>query len=256
MSVDWQDKVAIVTGSSSGIGRAVALSLGGQGCRVVINYHKSAQEAERTADEVRALGVEVMVVQADVASDADCRNLVELACRKWERLDLLVNNAGTTTFVPLGDLESLSEESWDRIMAVNVKGAFFMARAAAPSLRAARGAIVNVSSTAGINSVGSSIAYSASKAALSNLTLSLARALAPEVRVNAVAPGFVETPWLERGLGERLGSMRKWVRAQTPLGQIVQPEQVAQAVLALLALEQVTGQILVVDGGFLQRGQP
>lgn len=254
MSVDWQDKVAIVTGSSSGIGRAVALSLGGQGCRVVINYHKSAQEAEQTADQVRALGVEVMVVQADVASDADCRNLVEMACRKWERLDVLVNNAGTTTFVPLSDLESLSEESWDRIMAVNVKGAFFMARAAAPSLRAARGAIVNVSSTAGINSVGSSIAYSASKAALSNLTLSLARALAPEVRVNAVAPGFVETPWLERGLGERLDSVRKWVRAQTPMGQIVQPEQVAQAVLALLSLEQITGQILVVDGGFLQRG--
>jgi 3-oxoacyl-[acyl-carrier protein] reductase len=129
-----------------------------------------------------------------------------------------------------------------------------MARAAAELLRASRGVIVNVSSTAAINAVGSSIVYSASKAALSNLTVSLSRALAPEVRVNAVAPGFVETPWLERGLGARLDSARKWVRSQTPSGEIVQPEDVAKAILGLAVMPQVTGQILVVDGGYLQRG--
>lgn len=221
---------------------------------MLVNYHRSLEGAEQTAGQVRQAGGVALVVQGDVSKEAEARHLVEKLRQEWGRLDLLVNNAGTTEFIKLSDLDAMSEQTWDRIMAVNVKGAFFMARAAAELLRASRGSIVNVSSTAGINAVGSSIAYSASKAALSNLTLSLAHALAPEIRVNAVAPGFVQTPWLERGLGERLPSVSKWVRSQTPLGELVQPEQVASAILSLADMAQVTGQILVVDGGYLQRG--
>jgi 3-oxoacyl-[acyl-carrier protein] reductase len=246
--------VALVSGASSGIGRAVALALGGPGRAVLVNHRDSARGAEQTAERVRATGAEALVVQGDVSCDQDCRALVRAAQQRWGRLDVLINNAGTTAFVDLQDLEGLGEQCWDRILAVNLKGPFFLARAAAPALRAARGAIVNVSSTAALNALGSSIAYSASKAALNNLTLSLARALAPEVRVNAVAPGFVDTPWLERGLGEKLEGARKWVRGRTPSGELVRPEQVAGAVLGLLDMEQVTGQIVVVDGGFLLRG--
>ena len=247
-------QVALVTGASSGIGKAVALEWGRRGGAVLVNYHRSLEGAEQTAGQVRQAGGVALVVQGDVSKEAEARHLVEKLRQEWGRLDLLVNNAGTTEFIKLSDLDAMSEQTWDRIMAVNVKGAFFMARAAAELLRASRGSIVNVSSTAGINAVGSSIAYSASKAALSNLTLSLAHALAPEIRVNAVAPGFVQTPWLERGLGERLPSVSKWVRSQTPLGELVQPEQVASAILSLADMAQVTGQILVVDGGYLQRG--
>lgn len=247
-------KVALVTGGSSGIGRATVLALAAQGAKVAVNYRQSAAAAEAVVEAVRAQGGEALAIGADVAADKDRQDLVRSVENSWGKLDFLVNNAGSTVFLPAGDLDALSEEIWDRTMDVNVRGAFFLSRAAAPLLRASRGAIVNVSSTASLNAIGSSIAYSASKAALNNLTLSLARALAPEVRVNAVAPGLVDTPWLERGLGERLPSVRKWVLSQTPLGNIVQPEEVAQAILSLLTLPQVTGQVLVVDGGFTLRG--
>ncbi|MBU6472374.1 MAG: SDR family oxidoreductase, partial [Alphaproteobacteria bacterium] len=198
-------KVAIVTGSATGIGAATAVGLARRGAHVLVNYARSAAEAEKTAQAARAAGApygaKVKVVQADVSADADCRRLAEAALAEWGRLDILVNNAGTTKFATAADLDALSAEDFAAIYAVNVIGPFQMARAAAPALKtggqngAGMGAIVNVSSFAAISGVGSSIAYAASKGALNTLTLSLARTLAPEVRVNAVCPGYVATAW-------------------------------------------------------------
>lgn len=255
-ATDLRGKVAIVTGSATGSGRAIALALADRGCAVAVNYTRSRDEAADTAAEVERRGAEAIAIDADVSSGADCRKLVDAAVARWGRLDVLVNNAGTTVFVPNPDLDAIAETDWDRIFAVNVKGAFLMARAAAEPLRASgAGAIVNVSSTAGHNSIGSSIPYAASKAALHNLTLSLARALAPEVRVNCVAPGFVDTRWLERGYGERLDAIRKLVAQQTPLRGVAGPDQVAQVVVSMIAgMDWVTGQIVTVDGGYSIRG--
>lgn len=234
--------VALVTGASGGIGRAVAVALAGRGYDLVIHYGRSAEAAQATAAQVRSLGAEACLAAADLGSQAACLQLLEAA----PRLDVLVNNAGTTE---VATMDGLTEEAWDRIFAVNLKAPFFLARAAAGRLREARGAIVNVSSTAAFNAVGSSPAYCASKAALNNLTMALARELAPEVRVNAVAPGMVDTPWLERGFGDR-ERLRQRVQSQTPLGRVCQPEDVAAAVLALVAdMSFVTGQVLVVNGG-------
>ena len=240
-------RVAIVTGSASGIGAAVALELAGRGWRVVVNYSKSAQQAEETA----ARCGEAIAVRADVSDDAQCRALVQAALDKWGRLDALVNNAGTTKFVPHAQLDGLSGEDFQRIYATNVIGPFQMCRAAAPALRAARGAIVNVSSLASRVATGSSIAYAASKAALNTVSMTLARVLAPEVRVNVIAPGFVDTPWMVAGYGEeRYARLRETYTSIAPLKSVTQPQDVAQAVAWLIeAAAQVTGQILYVDAG-------
>src|SRR5579884_2368955 len=186
--MDVRGKAAIVTGSATGMGRSTALMLAELGCNVVVNYTRSESEARDTAAEVEKRGVEALLVRADVSSDADCRGMVDQALNRWGRLDVLVNNAGTTVFVAHRDLDALTDEMWSRIWDVNVKGAFFMARAAAKPMRAGgQGAIVNIASTAGVRAGGSSIPYAASKAALINLTVSLARVLAPEIRVNCVA---------------------------------------------------------------------
>jgi 3-oxoacyl-[acyl-carrier protein] reductase len=240
-------RVAIVTGSSSGIGAATALELARRGWRVVVNHTKSAQPAAEVAEQC----AEAIVVQGDVAQDADCRRLVQAAIGRWGRLDALVNNAGTTKFVGQDDLEGLSAADFQRIYAVNVIGAFQMCRAAAQALRAARGAVVNVSSLASRNAVGSSIAYAASKAALNTVSMSLARVLAPEVRVNVVAPGFVETPWMAEGYGdEGYERVREAYARLAPLGSVAQPLEVAQTIAWLIEdAAQVSGQILYVDGG-------
>src|SRR5690606_10742132 len=157
----------------------------------------SEEEARATAADVEARGAESVVIRADVANDADCRAMVDAGLARWGRLDVLVHSAGTTVFVPHLDLDALDDEAWDRVLAVNATGAFYAARAAAAPLRASgHGAIVFISSTAGVNGYGSSIPYAASKAALNNLTLSLARVLAPQVRVTAGAQGYVESRWL------------------------------------------------------------
>lgn len=248
-------QVAIVTGSATGIGRAVALDLARSGLRILVNYLLSESEAYATAAQIEALGAECLVRQADVSSDAQCRRVVDDCTAKWGRIDVLVNNAGFTQPVRLADVESVTEQDWDRTFAVNVKAAFFMARACAPFLRAARGCVVNVSSTAGMSSVGSSIAYGASKAALNNLTLSLARALAPEVRVNAVLPGYVETRWNERTYGQRVGAMRKLIKHQSLLEDVAGPERIAQVIASVIrGMDWVTGELIVVDGGLLARG--
>jgi 3-oxoacyl-[acyl-carrier protein] reductase len=251
-----EGRVAIVTGAASGIGRATALALADLGCNVLVGYARSETEALATAAEIERRGARAIAVRGDVADDAACRATVDAAVRAWNRLDILVNSAGTTVFVPHAELDAITTDAWDRIFAVNVRGAFQMARAATAPLRASkRGAVVNVSSTAASSAAGSSIPYAASKAALDNLTRSLARVLAPEVRVNAVAPGFVDTKWVADGYGERLDAIRKLVKQQTPLKGAAQPEQVAQAIVSLVTgMDWVTGQVIDVDGGYGIRG--
>jgi 3-oxoacyl-[acyl-carrier protein] reductase len=227
---------------------------------VVVNYTKSAAEAEATAEACRALGVEALAVQGDVAVDADCRALVAAALEAWGGLDVLVNNAGTTRFAEANDLESLTKDDFDEIFAVNVTGAYQLTRAAAPHLKAAdSGSVVNVSSHSGFSGIGSSMAYAASKGALNTLTLSLARALAPEVRVNAVCPGFVDTRWMAGQLDEtEMADFRARAAEIAPLKLLVTPDQVAEAVCWFaLGGRAVTGQLLVIDGGtHLTVGKP
>ena len=246
-------KAAIVTGSATGVGRATALALARQGCHVAINYSRSAGEAEETCAQVKALGVRTIAVRADVASDAECRQLVEAALSAFGRLDVLVNNAGTTRFIDHGDLDAVRAEDWQQLMGVNLVGPFQCVRAARKALEAnGQGCIVNVSSVAGLRAIGSSIPYCASKAALNNMTLALARALAPKIRVNAVAPGFITGRWLQNGLGNAYEAIKKAQESRTPMRRVCEPEDVADAILALITgSELVTGQILPVEGGML-----
>lgn len=248
-----EGKAAIVTGSATGVGRETALALARLGCHVLINYSRSQVEAEQTCDEVAKLGVKTGLCKADVARDDECRAMVDIALRAFGRLDVLVNNAGTTSFIDHGDLEAVGEEDWQRIMAVNVQGPFQCVRAARKALASdGGGAVVNVSSIAGIRAIGSSIPYCASKAALINLTISLARALAPAIRVNAVAPGFVTGRWLQAGLGEAYETVKKLQERRSPLGRVCEPKDVADAILSLVTgSELVTGQVLPVEGGML-----
>ncbi len=250
--------VALVTGGGTGVGRAVSLDLARAGAKgVVINYSRSKADAESTAQEVGALGAEALPIKANVASEAEVRAMVDQAVGHFGRLDVLVNNAGTTRHIPLADLEALTDEVWDSIFATNLRGAFYCCRAAAPHLKRSRGAIVNVASVAAFVMSGfSSLPYACSKAALLQLTRGLASALAPEVRVNAVCPGLVRTRWFREGLGEEAAiAAEKHVAQQTPLRDIAAPEHISQAVMGFLAGDFVTGQHLVVDGGRLGRGE-
>lgn len=248
-------KTAIVTGSAVGVGRATLLELAKRGANVVVNYSRSEEEAKETLAQAQALGAKALLVQADVSDDAQVRSMVERTVKEFGGLHVLVNNAATTHFVQFADLEGMKAEYWDRILDVNLKGPFFCSRAAAPHLKAAgEGAIVNIASVAGIRSIGSSIAYAASKAGLLNLTVSLARVLAPEVRVNSVAPGFIETRWLREGLGPIYEPAKRATAEQTPLRRVATPEDVAQVVLGLIeGADFVTGQNVVVDGGNIIR---
>ncbi len=244
-------KTAIVTGSAVGVGRAAALELAKRGANVVVNYSRSEREAGETLAGVERLGAKALLVRADVSQDQEVRAMVERACDSFGSVDVLVNNAATTAFVSFADLEGMTEEHWDRILAVNLKGPFFCARAVAgPMKDAGEGAIVNVSSIAGIKATGSSIAYAASKAGLINLTIALARVLAPEVRVNCVAPGFIDSRWLRQGLGGAFEPAKQRTSERTPLGRVSTPEDIAQVVLSLIeGADFVTGQTIIVDGG-------
>lgn len=254
--MDVAGKAALVTGGGTGVGRATALALARLGCHVAINYSRSKDDAERTAAEVTSLGVRSVALRADVAEDAECRSLVAATVRELGRLDVLVQSAGTTTFIAHADLEKVGDDDWRRIFDVNVKGPFQCARAATAPMRAAgAGAIVNVSSVAGVAGVGSSIPYCASKAALNNLTLTLARSLAPLIRVNAVAPGFITGRWLGEGLGAGYEAIKKAMEARAPMHRVCEPEDVAAAILGFVTgSDLVTGQVLVVDGGLLIAG--
>ena len=254
--MELSGKSAIVTGSAVGVGRATALELARRGANVVVNYSRSEQEARETVAEVERLGARALLVRADVSQDREVRELVERTVDAFGSLHVLVNNAATTAFVNFADLEGLTEEMWDRILAVNLKGPFFCARAASgPMKEAGTGAIVNIASIAGVRAVGSSIAYAASKAGLINLTVALARVLAPEVRVNCVAPGFIDTRWLREGLGSFFERVKEQTAEQSPLGRVSTPEDVAQVVLSLIeGADFVTGQTIIVDGGNSIRG--
>ncbi len=241
-------RVAIVTGSSSGIGAATALELSRRGWRIVVNYSKSAEQAR----EVAAQCGEAIAVQADVGQDAECRRLAQAALGQWGRIDALVNNAGATKFVPHAKLDELTDEDFLRIYRINVVAAFQMTRACAPALKETRGAVVNVSSLATFLGTGSSIAYAASKGALNTLTLSLARVLAPEVRVNAVLPGVVDTPWMHAGYGDdRFRELAARYAANAPLKSTCQPEDIAETICWLIeGGKMVTGETVFVDAGF------
>ena len=241
------EPVAIVTAASKGIGAATVGELSRRGWAVVVNYSRSREQAE----EVRKLCPDSLAVQADVGDDAQCRTLAGAALDKWGRIDALVNNAGTTKFVKHADLDGLSADDFLRIYRLNVVGPFQMARACAPALKESRGAVVNVSSVAGLLGTGSSIAYAASKAALNSLTFSLARVLGPEVRVNAVSPGYVDTPWQHKAHGsERARQAAERYAGFVPLKDHSRPEDVADAIAWLVeGARQTTGDILYIDGG-------
>jgi NAD(P)-dependent dehydrogenase (short-subunit alcohol dehydrogenase family) len=245
-------KVCVVTGSSSGIGAATVKLYARQGWDVVVNYSREAAPAEAVASECRELGAGVLVARADVASDADCRRLAALVEARFGRADVLVNNAGTTKFVAAKDLDGLDAEDFQRIYSVNVIGAFQMVRAFAPLLgRQPGAAIVNVSSIASLMGTGSSLAYMASKGALNALTIGLARSLGPAIRVNAIAPGLVETPWLKQGLGaERYAASVEGYKARAVLEAVIAPEDVADAAWWLGAgAAKTTGEVLLLDAG-------
>lgn len=252
--MNLEGSVAIVTGSSSGVGAATAKLLASKGCNVVINYSKSSQAAEEVGAACAALGVEVLVSQADVSRDEDCRTLVEKTLKKWGRIDVLVNNAGTTKFVPHEDLDGLSAEDFHWIYGVNVVGPYQMIRAATAAMKASGdAAVVNVASIAGVKGVGSCVAYAASKGALLTMNQSLARALGPEIRVNAVCPGFIEGEWLREGMGaETYDQSKAFLESRTPLQAVCSPETVAESILNFVdGHSVVTGQHLVLDGGHL-----
>ncbi|MBI3425679.1 MAG: SDR family oxidoreductase [Acidobacteria bacterium] len=247
-------KAAVVTGGGTGVGRATALELARRGCAVLINYSRSKAEAEETAAAVTACGVHGVAVQADVTDDAACRRMIDRAVQEFGRLDVLVNNAGTTSFIKHADLEAVTAEDWQRILGTNLLGPFQCARAARAALLAAgNGEIVNVSSIAGLAGTGSSIPYCASKAALNNLTVTLARVFAPTVRVNAVAPGFITGRWLQEGLGEvAYEATKQKVEQQVLLQRVCIPEDVAAAILNIITgPDLMTGQVLALEGGAL-----
>ena len=253
--MELKKAVCIVTGSASGIGAASAIQLAAKGARVLVNYSKSEAAARATLKACEAAGAqsggEALLVKADVAQDADCRRLAQAALDKWGRIDALVNNAGATKFANHADLDALTAEDFQRIYAVNVVGAYQMVRACAPAMKkGGRGAVVNVSSIAGKNGMGSSIAYAASKGALNTMTLSVARVLGPDIRVNAVCPGMVDTKWLRQGYGSRYAAIEARYRLGTPLGRPGTPEEVAAVIVWLIeGADLITGDTIMVDSG-------
>jgi len=252
-AMELDGKAAFITGGGTGVGRACALALAARGCSVAVNYSRSKDAAEETAAEVKALGVDAIAVQGDVAEDADCRRMVDEAVASLGGVDVLVNSAGTTVFVPHADLDGITSDDWHRLYAVNTMGPFQMMRAAADHLRAGDGgAVVNISSVSGVAGVGSSLPYCASKAALNNLTVTMARVLAPEVRVNAVAPGFITGRWWKEGQGEDVhDKVAAAASGSVPLKAVCDPEDVADAVMGFVDAGLATGQILTLDGGML-----
>ena len=240
-----RNRVVLVTGSATGIGRSAAWLFAERGYAVAVNFSKSKAEAEETADGVRSRGAIVRLQKADVGDDTAVKALVAATVEEFGGLDVLVNNAGMTHFVAHHDLDGLTEQVWDEILQVNLKGTFYGCRAAMPHLKSRNGNIVNVASVAGIAGSGSSIAYAASKGAVITLTKSLAKAFAPEVRVNAVAPGPVQTRWL----ADHQDMVTSAV-AITPMKRPATPEDIAEAIVYLADVATLTtGQILVLDGG-------
>ncbi len=242
-----------MTGGATGIGRATVLSLARAGVKgVVINYRSSKDAAEQLAAEVRAVGAEALCVCADVKSDEQVRGMIRQVEQRFGRLDVLVNNAGVTHWVQVSDLEGLTDQMWDNILDINVKGAFRCTRAAAPLLSKTQGMVINVSSISGVLAPAtmSSLAYGTAKAALIYLTRGLAVALAPKVRVNGVAPAFTDTPWMRDHYGADYNQVVTKAASLYPLKRVASPEDIAAAILGIVTGgDFVTGQTLIVDGG-------
>ena len=242
---DLTGRVAVVTGSSSGIGAAIAGTFAERGARVVVNSVSSVAEGQELAAKLPG----ATYVQADVADPVQAKHLIDATVEQHGRLDILVNNAGTTTVIPHHDLDAATTEIWERILAVNVLGTWNVTQAAVPHLRATGdGVILNITSVAGVRPMGSSIPYAVSKAAVNHLTTLLANALGPEIRVHAVAPGLIDTPWTADWDIERDA-----VRQSAPLRRSGTPDDVADACVGLVGARYATGQVLVVDGGLALR---
>jgi 3-oxoacyl-[acyl-carrier protein] reductase len=244
-------KAALVTGAATGIGRAAAVALAAAGFDVAINYSKSEAEARKTAELAQAHGARTLLHACDVSDDAGVRRMLAAVEAEFGRLDALVNNAGTTTNVPPKDLDGLSVEEWDRVFAVNVRSIFQVTRAAVKLLREAKGSIVNTASIVGLRPGPQPLPYAASKAAVVSLTKLLALNLGPDVRVNAVAPGWMEGDWMERMLGDKYDDLMGRRAKATPLRRVITADDVAEVIVNLLVSNKmVNGEIVVIDGGF------
>jgi ketoreductase RED2 len=235
-----EGKVVLVTGSSSGIGEAIARLFAAEGASVVVNSARSVEAGQAVAAQLPG----ALYVRADVAREPEAKALVAATLERYGKLDVLVNNAGTTRVIPHHALDAVTDEDWQRILGVNVLGTWYVTRAAVPALKAQRGSVLNVTSVAGVRAAGSSIPYAVSKAALNHLTRLLANVLGPEIRVNAVAPGLIDTPWTADW-----DAIRASVRERAPLQRSGTPEDIARAALLLTQSSYSTGEVLLADGG-------
>lgn len=243
--------VALVTGAASGIGRAAAVALAGAGYDVTINYSRSEKAAHETEAQARAKGANTLLFQCDVSDDPSVRKMIKAVEQEFGRLDALVNNAGITSNVKPADFEAMTAEEWDRVFAVNVRGMFQVTRAAVPFLKAARGSVVNTASIVGLRPGPQPLPYTASKAAVVSLTKLLALNLAPDVRVNAVAPGWMEGDWMKRMLADRYEDLMARRAKSTPLRRCATAEDVAEVIVNLITSNRfVNGEVIVIDGGF------
>ena len=244
-------KVALVTGAGTGIGRAAAVALAEAGFDVVINYSRSEQAARTTAEQAQAKGAKTLLFKCDVSDDPCVRKMLEATRQEFGRLDALVNNAGTTTEIKPKDFEAMTAEEWDRVFAVNVRGMFQVARAAAPLLRETHGSIVNTASIVGLRPGPQPLPYAASKAAVVSLTKLLALNLGPEIRVNAVAPGWMEGDWMARMLKDKYDDLMARRAKSTPLRRVATAEDVAEVMVNLIVSNRfVNGEVIVIDGGY------
>ncbi len=244
-------KVALVTGGATGIGKSAVLALARAGYDVAINYSSSETAARETSREAQKLGAKALLVKCDVSDEAGVRSMLDSINKTFGRLDVLINNAGTTAAWKTKDLDSLSLEEWDRVFAVNVRGLFQVTRAAAPLLRLNKGCVVNTASIVGLRPGPQPPPYAASKAAVVNLTKTLAWNLGPEIRVNAVAPGWMEGDWMKRMLKDKYEDLMGKRAKATPLKRVVTADDVAQTMMSLIESNRfVTGEVIVIDGGY------
>ena len=244
-------KAALVTGAATGIGRSAALALARAGYDVALNYSSSEKAARETAAEAEKLGAKTLLLKCDVSDEPAVRKMLAEVERRFGRLDVLVNNAGTTASWKPKDLESLSLEEWDRVFAVNVRGLFQVTRAAVPLLKKSGGCVVNTASIVGLRPGPQPLPYAASKAAVVSLTKTLAWNLAPEIRVNAVAPGWMEGDWMKRMLKDKYDDLMGKRAKSTPLKRVVTADDVAESMMSLIQSNRfVTGEVIVIDGGF------
>ncbi|MGZ0878025.1 SDR family NAD(P)-dependent oxidoreductase [Priestia megaterium] len=243
--IDFKNKVFIITGGGTGVGKATALKLADMGAKLVINYSNSEKEAKKVVEEIIEKEGTAFAFKANVANEQEVNEMIHQTITQFERLDGLVNNASITAQIPMNDLESATDDVWDSLYDVNVKGMFHCVKAAVPHMKKQKsGAIVNVGSVAGTTGIGSSIPYAATKAAIHTMTKSLAIALAPHIRVNCISPGAVDTRWWA-GNEDKMYQLA----GNLPLQRISSPEDIADAILFQLIQESVTGQVFTIDNG-------